>query len=385
MKTEKNDNYLIGQTDLAISELVFDKLSLIKAYNYYSGIRDKDQFNHLESNYGLGNPTSITFIPLIRKHIDSLIGEFLSLPISPKISCKDKGTLSNIFRDKQLEIVKGLMGILKSKLENSIYASLKGESNTKIEDTQLKIELEETLESIENNFISNYEIAAQNIVTYLIQSKDIDFKNKLKILIADLLITGETYYAVKKTSGGTNIDIEVRNPLNSFIERNPKSIYLKKAFRSVHREWLSKSEILVKYGKLLSKEQIKELDSYKIDYTGNNLMMIKAVNNRTGSLMSEGILAGIDATPLYSESPNYNMKLYPVYEVEWIDTENSKQWRYSTVRIGADLYILEGKDENSIRSIDAPDETCLSMNGIYFTSRTGKPYSLILETADLQD
>ena len=70
------------------------------------------------------------------------------------------------------------MGILKSKLENSIYASLKGESNTKIEDTQLKIELEETLESIENNFISNYEIAAQNIVTYLIQSKDIDFKNK---------------------------------------------------------------------------------------------------------------------------------------------------------------------------------------------------------------
>ena len=296
MKTEKNDNYLIDQTDLAISELVFDKLSLIKAYNYYSGIRDKDQFNHLESNYGLGNPTSITFIPLIRKHIDSLIGEFLSLPISPKISCKDKGTLSNIFRDKQLEIVKGLMGILKNKLENSIYASLKGESNIKIEDTQLKIELEETLESIENNFISNYEIAAQNIVTYLIQSKDIDFKNKLKILIADLLITGETYYAVKKTSGETNIDIEIRNPLNSFIERNPKSIYLKKAFRSVHREWLSKSEILVKYGKLLTKEQIKELDSYKIDYTGNNLMMIKAVNNRTGALMSEGILAGIDTT-----------------------------------------------------------------------------------------
>ena len=179
MKTEKNDNYLITQTDLAISELVFDKLSLIKAYNYYSGIRDKDQFNHLESNYGLGNPTSITFIPLIRKHIDSLIGEFLSLPISPKISCKDKGTLSNIFRDKQLEIVKGLIGILRNKLETSIYASLRGDSNTKIEDTQLKLELEQTLESIENNFISNYEIAAQNIVTYLIQSKDIDFKNRI--------------------------------------------------------------------------------------------------------------------------------------------------------------------------------------------------------------
>jgi hypothetical protein len=386
MKTEKNDNYLINQTDLAITELVFDKLSLIKAYNYYSGIRDKDQFNHLESNYGLGNPTSITFIPLIRKHIDSLIGEFLSLPVFPKISCKDKGTLTNIFRDKQLEITKSIISILKTKLENSIYSSLKGDSNTKIDDTQLKIELEETLESIENNFISNYEIAAQNIVTYLIQSKDIDFKNKLKILISDLLISGETYYAVKKTSGETNIDIEVRNPLNSFIERNVKSIYLKKSFRSVHREWLSKSEILVKYGKHMSADDREELEKCKVDYSSSNLMMIKAVNNRTGALLSDGILSGIDATPLYTEYPTANLTLYPVYEVEWIDTDkDDKQWRYSTVRIGQELYILEGKDENSIRSIDSPKETCLNMNGIYFTSRTGKPYSLVLETADLQD
>ena len=386
MKTEKNDNYLIAQTDLAISELVFDKLSLIKAYNYYSGIRDKDQFNHLESNYGLGNPTSITFIPLIRKHIDSLIGEFLSLPISPKISCKDKGTLSNIFRDKQLEIVKGLIGILRNKLETSIYASLRGDSNTKIEDTQLKLELEQTLESIENNFISNYEIAAQNIVTYLIQSKDIDFKNKLRILIADLLITGETYYAVKETSGGTNIDIEIRNPLNSFIDRNPKSNYLKKSFRSVHREWLSKSEILAKYGDDLSDEDIEELDNNKVDYSGTNLLMINAINQRTGALLTDGIMAGYDVAPIFTEYPNLHLKLYPVFEVEWIDTdENHKQWRYSTIRIGQSIYILEGKDENSIRSIDSPNETCLKMNGIYFTTRTGKQYSLVLETADLQD
>ena len=30
----KDDNYLIEKTDLAISELVYDKMSLIKAYNY---------------------------------------------------------------------------------------------------------------------------------------------------------------------------------------------------------------------------------------------------------------------------------------------------------------------------------------------------------------
>jgi hypothetical protein len=97
-------------------------------------------------------------------------------------------------------------------------------------------------------------------------------------------------------------------------------------------------------------------------------------------------MAGYDVAPIYTEYPNLHLKLYPVFETEWIDTdENNKQWRYSTIRIGQSIYILEGKDENSIRNIDSPKETCLKMNGIYFTTRTGKQYSLILETADLQD
>ena len=72
-----SEDYLIKNADQAISELVYDKIHLIKAYNYYSGERDNEQFAHLEDNYGLGNPTSIIFVPLIRKHIDALVGEFL--------------------------------------------------------------------------------------------------------------------------------------------------------------------------------------------------------------------------------------------------------------------------------------------------------------------
>ena len=85
------------------------------------------------------------------------------------------------------------------------------------------------------------------------QSKDLDFKNKLKILILDLLITGETYYKVIKSSGGNNISIEILNPLNTFPDRNIKSTYLNKSYRIVNREWLSKSEILIKYKNELKK------------------------------------------------------------------------------------------------------------------------------------
>lgn len=39
----------------AISELVYPKTEIQKAYNYYNGIRDADQFRHLEENYGIGS------------------------------------------------------------------------------------------------------------------------------------------------------------------------------------------------------------------------------------------------------------------------------------------------------------------------------------------
>ena len=68
---------LIVKTNKAISELVYDKTRLRKAYNYYNCKRDQEQFKYLEDNYGIGQPTSVEFIPLIKKHIDALVGEYL--------------------------------------------------------------------------------------------------------------------------------------------------------------------------------------------------------------------------------------------------------------------------------------------------------------------
>ena len=60
-----------------IQDLVYEKVQLKKAYNYYHGIRDAEQFRHIEENYGIGVPTSIGFNPLVKKHIDVLVGEYL--------------------------------------------------------------------------------------------------------------------------------------------------------------------------------------------------------------------------------------------------------------------------------------------------------------------
>lgn len=387
---KNSDDYLIAHCDTAIAELVFDKVSLVKAFNYYHGVRDRFQFAHLEHNYGIGNPTSIEFIPLVRKHIDALVGEYLATNITPKISCKDKGTLTNMFRDKQLAISGNIAKLIKTHLTNSMFSALKGDNSGKTMDTDIAKQLQEISDSTDRNFISEYEIAAQNIIQYLMNSRDVDFKNKMKDLIIDLLIAGETYFKVIPTTGGTNINIEIENPLNTFVDRDFKSAYMKKGYRSVVRKWMTKSEILVKYGDKLSKDDIKELDTIKPEYSSNNLMLINAVNSRTGALLTDGIMAGVEATPMYNQYSTGNLKLLPVFETEWIDTDIVKgqkplENRYEVIRIGASMYILNGKDEDVVRSIDTPNECNLSVNGLYYTDRTGTPYSLMLATANLQD
>lgn len=82
--------------DDAINELVYEKVRLRKAYQYYHCHRDADQFKSLEFNYGVGTPTAVNFTPLIKKHIDVLVGKYLELEPDLKISCKDSLTVTNI-------------------------------------------------------------------------------------------------------------------------------------------------------------------------------------------------------------------------------------------------------------------------------------------------
>ena len=387
-KTKRSKNELIEKADIAISELVYDKVHLMKAYNYYAGIRDKMQFRHLEENYGIGSPASVTFTPLIRKHIDALVGEFLTLPIQPKISCKDSKTMSNIFREKQLAISKGIMDVIKPKLQNLIYSLLKGNGQDKIDDAQFAKELKDVEDWIDNNFISNYEMAAQNVVDYCLQARHIDFKNKLKQLLLDLFIAGETYYIVEPTSANSNINLKILNPLNTFPDKNVNSPYIKDSYRIVYREYLSKSEILVKYGSELSSEDIESLEGGKLDYSRDNVMLMNAMNTRIGCFDTDGLEAGIDVAPIPYSQTSRRVDLYVVYETYWIDYKFENKQRIETVhhvtRIGSDLHIV-WDEVNTQRSIDNPNECSLPINGLQYMSRTGSPYSLVLATADLQD
>ena len=366
---------MIKRTDEIIAELVREKVELQKAYNYYAGIRDEEQFKYLEENFGIGSPTSVKMTPMVKKHIDALIGEYLGTPILPKISCKDSDTISAITREKSIAIAQGVTKFLKDHLNTTLLQFMDGKDTT---DKAIKQQIDKIKEDIDQSFVSKFEIAAQNVVQYIMQSRQTDMITKLRTILLDLLITGDTFFRAKESTSGTNIQIEILDPLNTFPDRNPESPYIKDSYKIVVRKWLSKQQILSYYGKDLSRDDIKKVKENWSDDFGEGTIY--------------GYTYANTLQPMYSNLPGHPInengiqKLIPVYEVEWLETDkNFVMQRYSSVRIGGDIYIINGKDEHVIRSKDNPNYASLSVNGVYFTNRTNKPYSLMLACADLQD
>lgn len=376
-----SDEDLIEKTDKTIAELVQEKTELQKAYNYYNGVRDAEQFRYLEENYGIGNPTSVEFTPLIRKHIDALVGEYLGMPTLPKVTCKDTDTISKITREKQIKIATEVVSFLQKRLKNKLLEQLQNKKD--IQDILIQQDVENLIEDLNYDFTSEYEIAAQNVIQYIMQSRETDFKNKQKRLLLDLLIAGYMCYRTKPSVGKNNVKIDILDPRNTFFDINPESNYLKDSYRCVIRRWLTKSQILNEYGDELSKKDIKDIEDTwnDISWDGGSYY----VRTTEGSTM--GIRAGEEIAIIGSPDEQYRYRdLIPVYEVEWLETDkHCVMQRYKTIKIGNDIYILVGKDDSVIRSVDNPNYCSLSINGIYNANRSNQPYSLVLACANLQD
>lgn len=306
-----------------IGELVYDKTQLKKAYNYYHCVRDKDQFAYLEENYGIGAPTTVGFSPLVKKHIDVLVGEYLELDPDMQITCKDSNTISNIMREKQLKIDAELYSFLQKYLQNSIIQILLEGKNPTF-DPFIEKELQKIKTNVETDFVSNYEIAAQNILSYIKHSRDIDLKNKLRELFTDILIAGVCYYRTKPSGSKNNLCFEVLNPLDTFIERNPNKFYLNRSPRAVIRRYLTREQIFAEFGSELTPEAKALLkDSKGTGKDSGSYIYVKT--GRFDDLVqiepTKGLLAGLEVHPTRDGSRDleYNQTVYTVYEVEWLE------------------------------------------------------------------
>lgn len=382
----------ISKIDLAISELVYDKAALRMAYDYYHSKRAADQFKHLEENYGIGVPTGVSFNPLVRPHIDRLVGEYLGLNQDLKVTCKDEETLSNIMRSKQLEIQKQIQDYLKRYIETDIIGAILNNKESSV-DPYIESEMKKIVDNINESYISEYEIAAQNILKYFKQSRNIDLDHKMQSLLTDLCISGTCYYRVRPSLSGNNISLEVLNPLNTFVEKNPNSDYLADSRRVVVRRYMSIEDVISEYHEHLTNEHINILKDHNggEGVTNGDYVYVtgSAHNKSVWDKNHKNILGGLEVHPLWSgDNSSYtNSNLITVYDVEWIeiDYKTGVQTRHEGSKIGDTIYITKGENDDIVRSKDAPNKCRLSVNGLFFLDKNGEPNSIILKTQSLQD
>ncbi|WP_287385542.1 hypothetical protein [Lachnospira sp.] len=126
------------------------------------------------------------------------------------------------------------------------------------------------------------------------------------------------------------------------------------------RKWMTKQQILNKYGSELTREAINELEDMHDHYSDTNYMYIRSRSGELSLGYSEGDMADLDSgksvIPGYPSNTyeSFNYKWLPVYEVEWIDVDKQEgvyvENRYEGVRIGESIYIPRGKAKNVIRS-----------------------------------
>ena len=388
-----NKDREIEKINSCINDLIYDKVQLKKAYNYYHCIRDAEQFKHIEENYGIGTPTSVGFTPLIKKHIDVLVGEYLELDPDLQISCKDEHTVSDIMRDKQLRIHSAVYNKFKEKLENVIVQVILNGQEI-VDDPLFAKELEKIKKEVSDTYVSEYEIAAQNILNYIKNSRDIDLKNKMRELLTDLLIGGVCYYRTRPSNGKNNLKLEILNPIDTFVERNHNEFYLNKSPRAFVRRWLTVDQILAEYDEELTDEARNKLTKDIPKGTENDdAIYVRAPHYAAKEKMprastTPGILGGLEVSPIREVSdPFYsrNDNLIPVYECEWVEYDKDKLVRHEGVRIGEEIYIVKGESEDIIRSVSNPKDCSLTINGIFFSDKNGDPFSIVLHTMDLQD
>lgn len=400
-KDKNTDWYLKDNIDYWIANLVREKAWIKTFRNYYSGVRDKAEFQHLTDNFGIGSPSSLNFTPLIKPRIDALLSQVESETFTYMATCIDDKTIDIIAEEKKSKKIAEIEGAVQAYSKAAVKAFKSNPEDTGQPPSELSTTLDKISSKYGTNYLSDFEIAAQDVLKYFETETHLDLKQKLKQLALDVLITGECHFRVVVDRVGADPKLIIIKPENMFYNKNTNSQYYDTSDASVHREYKTRKEVLHEYGKYMSKEQKEYI-------YGDRARVRTARSLRSG--MDLELYYGDEDT--YQGQKSYSMlDTLEVYHVEWkalnkvkltdedkkdeeqveggyqsdVQTYGYRMDRYEGVRISGSVYVNCGKSSHVPRSESRPYDCQLSYNGIVYNDRGGKPFSLVGAMKDLQD
>ena len=395
-------DYLKGNMDHWISALVQPRSQFKTLRDYYNGVRDNKDFEYLTENFGIGTPSVLKFTNLIKPRIDALVAQLESDDYQFTVSATDDKTIDQIQEEKKkkkLDDINYQLQIFSQKVKQAI------DEGKEKEDLPTYSELEAQIEKIGNkygdNYISDFEIAAQEVLTYFKNSNEMELRHKLGILAHDLLVTGECYWRAYYERDGSDPIFDVIKPENFFHNKSTNSPFLEGTDGVVHREYMTHKQVAEKYGKFMTKEQMKEL-------FGGRYM------TRTARSLNSGLDLELyygEEDPVMGQKYFNSAYIVEVCHVEWmatneieIDEEEQSRLtsvvegvdfkpkdkirrtdRYEGTRIGGTVYVNCGLSEHIVRTQNDPYTAGFTYGGVLNNDRNGKAYSLVGALKDLQD
>jgi hypothetical protein len=393
--------YLHGNIDYSINTLVVERDDVKKAHAFYNGERDPEEYAFLTENFGVGNPSDITFVPLIRQHIKVLLGILATNPLDYRTTCSDDGTLKKIQQEYATTFAQEVSSLMLPAIQSRIRAiSELGEQGQAAAKNIELSELEQLQEYFENDWISSFEEAAYYVAQHHIQDKDL--RLRFVEIAEELLVSGGGFYRVVNHGPGFEPEFKVCAHENLFFKKSRQTRFIKDCQRIVYREKMTVQEIINRFGHELKIEHLRKLAGKD---SGGNLFNAQIAH---GSLIEHMRHRWGNGESDYNLDPNES---YWVYHVEWVanneitatgeNTPNAIEGphatnknryrldRYEGVRIGEGgedgIYLACGKSKYVSRSVAKPWHCTLSYNGMLYDDKTGKPYSLVLKTKSLQD
>lgn len=393
VKEKQKEAYLENFTDRAIRDLaLITRERERQAFGYYGGKRNQRKLQHLTDNFGVNNPMDMPFIPIMRPRIKALVNKVLQNRLDYKITaCNKNGILlkleekrRKVFEEVVREMERGLVEVTQGKADKAVREDL----------------MERLSEKFNDEWQADFEINAQHLLTDLIHASDMlhqFYKQAEHVCIAGYTVRRDF---IKEQ--GKRPEHWICDPREVFYDKNPDSPFLEDSDRIVYRRRMSPTQILNELGHYLTEDQREEV--------------ARAVTSFYDWRHRKDILFYEDEhhedVAIYNE-PYHQFNKIDVYHVEWkatseVSEDNEaldlgtasvpkehrvkknkrfKQRLYETYRIdiGDQIYVLIGESGSAVYRDDRPDEVIGTYKGFVLEDHFNTPFSMVVETMDLQD
>lgn len=392
-KEKREKDYLIAMTDSIIAELVLEggsrRMKMGKMRDLYDGIRDPREYAYLTENFGIGNASDIKFTPVVRNRIDALIGLLSSVTFDYSVNVMDIDSLEFMRNEK-----------LVSYLEE-IYSMMLDHQRSQQEGIKpnvppaVKAKIKEAKRKVSKKWKSILVQSCNNMIEYFRTDVDMDLLEKRKLLFEDLLVVGECVYNVFPKYINQPAELEVYLPENYYTKLTRDKKYFKEARKSVYVRYLTREEVLNRFGHLMDEQDMKDLFSMQTVSRSHAIKSARELERVRDSKEKHWEDTDIEfyqiyetqwiANNSYKINKQHIKKMLPVDGPDKVNSEAYKECLFRSIRIGTDIYLEMGEVRNIPRSRRNPDSCNLTTNGTRYSSRNGEAYSLTWKCKDVQD